>query len=89
MLGTIHNDDAVAMQAQADALTGYNYLGGSVAYPELTGQNLGGLTLDSGVYFFASSAQLTGTLNLDFQGQSNMMSSSRLGARSLPPALRR
>src|ERR1035438_4940296 len=24
VLGTIHDDDAVAMQAQADALTGYN-----------------------------------------------------------------
>ena len=37
----------------------------------LTGQNLGGLTLDSGVYYFASSAQLTGTLILDAQGNNN------------------
>ena len=28
VLGTIHDDDAVAMQAQADALTGYNFLAG-------------------------------------------------------------
>jgi hypothetical protein len=32
----------------------------------LTGVNLGGLTLTPGVYFFATSAQLTGTLTLDF-----------------------
>ncbi|MGA9567844.1 MAG: ice-binding family protein, partial [Candidatus Korobacteraceae bacterium] len=28
VLGTIHNDDAVAQQAQADALTGFNFLAG-------------------------------------------------------------
>ena len=38
MLGTIHNDDAVAMQAQADALTGYNYLAGLAPTATLTGR---------------------------------------------------
>src|SRR5450755_2096430 len=71
VLGTIHNDDAVAMQAQADALTGYNFLAGLSSTQNLTGQDLGGLTLDSGVYFFASSAQMTGQLTLDFQGMNN------------------
>jgi hypothetical protein len=37
----------------------------------LTGQDLGGLTLTKGVYNFASSGQLTGTLTLDAQGSSN------------------
>src|SRR5450756_1582067 len=37
----------------------------------LTGQDLGGLTLTSGVYHFASEAQLTGTLTLDAQGNNN------------------
>ena len=37
----------------------------------LTGVDLGGLTLTPGVYFFASSAQLTGTLTLDAQGTPN------------------
>jgi hypothetical protein len=80
VLGTIHNDDAVAMQAQADALTGYNYLAGLPFTQNLTGQDLGGKTLDAGVYFFASSAQLTGTLTLDFQGQNNMMVVFQIGS---------
>lgn len=80
MLGTIHNDDAVAQQAQADALTGYNVLAGLAPTQILTGQDLGGLTLDQGVYFFASSAQLTGQLTLDFQGMSNMMVVFQIGS---------
>jgi type VI secretion system secreted protein VgrG len=80
VLGTIHNDDAVAMQAQADALNGYNVLAGMARTGTLTGQDLGGLTLDSGVYFFASSAQLTGQLTLDFQGLSNMMIVFQIGS---------
>ena len=78
--GSTHNDDAVAMQAQADALTGYNFLAGLPFNQNLTGQDLGGLTLDSGVYFFSSSAQLTGTLTLDFQGLSNMMVVFQIGS---------
>ncbi len=80
VLGTIHNDDAVAHQAQLDALTGYNVLAGMSRTGTLTGQDLGGLTLDSGVYFFASSAQLTGQLTLDFQGLSNMMVVFQIGS---------
>jgi hypothetical protein len=78
VLGTIHND-AVAMQAQADALTGYNFLKGLSVTQTLTGVNLGGLTLDSGVYFFASSAQLTGALTLDFQGLNNKVIVFQIG----------
>ena len=80
VLGTIHDDDAVAMQAQADALTGYNFLAGLARTGTLTGQNLGGLRLDPGVYFFASSAQLTGQLTLDFQGMNNAMIVFQIGS---------
>jgi type VI secretion system secreted protein VgrG len=37
----------------------------------LSGQDLGGLTLTSGVYSYSSSAQLTGTIYLDAQGTNN------------------
>ena len=37
----------------------------------MTGQNLGGLTLTPGVYHFDSSAQLTGTLTLNAEGNNN------------------
>ncbi len=80
VLGTIHDDDAVAMQAQADALTGYNFLAGLTPTGILTGQDLGGQMLDPGVYFFASSAQLTGTLTLNFEGLNNMMVVFQIGS---------
>ena len=38
---------------------------------DLTGQDLGGLTLTPGVYFFSSSAGLTGTLTLNAEGNPN------------------
>jgi hypothetical protein len=65
--GTIHDADAVAKQAQVDALTAYNYFAGLPFNQNLTGQDLGGLTLTPGVYFYSSSAQLTGTLTSIFR----------------------
>jgi Ice-binding-like/Putative Ig domain len=66
--GTIHAADAVALAAQNSVTTAYNSLAGQPCTQDLTGQNLGGLTLTAGVYCFASSAQLTGTLTLNGPG---------------------
>ena len=65
---TIHAADAVAAQAQTDLTTAYNQAAGLPVFQTLTGQDLGGLILTPGVYFFASSAQLTGTLTLNGEG---------------------
>ena len=73
--------DAVAIQAQNDLTTAYNNLAGRPTTVDLTGQNLGGLTLVPGVYNFSSSAQLTGTLTLNGLGNPNSSSSSTSGAR--------
>jgi type VI secretion system secreted protein VgrG len=69
--GTIHTTDAVAQKAQSDALTGYNTLQALPYAFNLTGQDLGGLTLTPGVYHFDTSAQLTGALTLNFLGNPN------------------
>jgi uncharacterized repeat protein (TIGR01451 family) len=66
--GTIHAADPVAAGAQSDNTIAYNALAGQACNFNLTGQDLGGLTLIPGVYCFATSAQLTGTLTLDAQG---------------------
>jgi Ice-binding-like len=66
--GVIHLADGPATAAQADATTAYGALAGQPCNIDLTGQDLGGLTLTPGVYCFSSSAQLTGTLTLDGLG---------------------
>ena len=65
---TIHSADAVAAQAQVDLTTAYDAIAGTPTLVDLTGTDLGGLTLTPGVYGFTSSAQLTGTLTLDALG---------------------
>jgi hypothetical protein len=62
--GAIHIADGVAAQALSDATTAYNALAGQACNVNLTGQDLGGMTLTPGVYCFDTSAQLTGVLTL-------------------------
>lgn len=68
LIGETHTADAVALLAQSDINTAWNTLAGQACNTDLTGQDLGGLTLTQGVYCFSSSAQLTGPLILDAQG---------------------
>ena len=65
--GTTHINDATALQAQSDANTAYLALQAEASTSDLSGQDLGGKTLTSGVYTFTTAAQLTGTLTLDAQ----------------------
>lgn len=78
--GTIHAGDAVAMQAQSDLTTAYNAAAGQACGTTLTGTDLGGLTLTPGVYCFASSAQLTGTLTLNTLGDPNALFVFQIGS---------
>jgi type VI secretion system secreted protein VgrG len=66
--GTTDVANAAAAQAQHDAALAYGVFAGLPATSNLTGVDLGGLTLTPGVYFFQSSAQLTGNLFLNFLG---------------------
>ncbi len=78
--GTIHAGDAVALQAQGAATTAYNSLAGQACDTDLTGQDLGGLTLLPGVYCFSSSAQLTGALTLDGLGNPDSVFIFQIGS---------
>jgi hypothetical protein len=64
--GSIYGPGGVSNLAQNDALTAYNTLSTLPSTSNLTGQDLGGLTLAPGVYHFDTTAQLTGALTLDF-----------------------
>jgi hypothetical protein len=67
LTGAEHAGDAVAIAAQADAQTADTLIAAMPVTRDLTGVDLGSLgTLAPGVYGFNTSAQLTGTLTLDF-----------------------
>lgn len=80
VVGGIHAGDATALQAQTDATTAYNTLVGQTCNTTLTGQDLGGLTLTPGTYCFASTAQLTGALTLNAQGNPNAVFIFKIGS---------
>src|ERR1035437_4561013 len=69
--GATHFADSTASQAKTDSTNAYDSLAGQGCDLNLTGQDLGGLTLTPGVYCFDSSAGLTGTLTLNALGDPN------------------
>ena len=66
LTGALEQTTAVAQLAQTDARTAYNWLAALPFTSNYSGVDLGGRTLSPGVYYFASEAQLTGALTLDF-----------------------
>ena len=78
--GTIHAADAVAAQAQSDLTAAYIDAAGRACQVVLTGQDLGGMTLTHGVYCFSTSAQLTGTLTLNAEGNPNAVFIFQIGS---------
>src|SRR5688572_10660190 len=78
--GTTNIADAVALAAQNSVTTAYNSLAGQPCTQDLTGQDLGGLTLTQGVYCFTSSAQLTGALVLNAQGNAGAVFIFKIGS---------
>lgn len=81
---TISNGSAVlgvnAAPAAAAIQTAYAALAAKTGATSLTGQNLGGLTLTPGVYNYASSAALNGTLVLNAQGNPNAVFIIQVGS---------
>jgi type VI secretion system secreted protein VgrG len=70
--GTIYAGGSTAAQAETDAATAYDFLlGEATGSTDLSGQDLGTLTLTPGVYQFSAAAQLTGTLVLNGEGNPN------------------
>ena len=66
--GSIHAGDALALEAQTQVTAAYTMLASQPCSADLSGKDLGGLTLKPGVYCFSSAAQLTGALVLDAEG---------------------
>jgi hypothetical protein len=81
--GTVHGGQLTgvhAHNAQSDAHTAYNTLSSLTPTRNLTGQDLGGLTLTPGVYKFNTSAGLTGTLTLDALNNPNALFVFQIGS---------
>jgi hypothetical protein len=78
--GTIHAADATSLAAENSVTTAYNDLASQACTQDLTGQDLGGLTLTPGVYCFNAAAAMTGTLTLNGQGNANAVFIFRIGS---------
>jgi type VI secretion system secreted protein VgrG len=79
LYGAASRSDAAAAMAHASAVAAGDYLSSLMSTQDLTGLDLGGMTLMAGIYRLSSSAQLTGTLLLDAQHDSNALFVFQIG----------
>jgi hypothetical protein len=78
--GTIHNGDAIALQAQADLTAAYIDAAGRSLNQITVAGNIGGQTLAPGLYWSATSLQITGDLTLDAGGDPNAVWIFQMGS---------
>jgi hypothetical protein len=74
----VFDADSVSAQAESDASAAYTALESGSVTQDLTGQDLGGLTLAPGIYNFDYSSALNGTLTLDGSGEYTFLVGSSL-----------
>jgi hypothetical protein len=80
MTGELDAADADAVLAHTDLVGAYDDAAAETTTVNLTGTDLGGLTLTPGTYTFDTSAQLTGTLTLDGGGDTNAVFIFQIGS---------
>jgi type VI secretion system secreted protein VgrG len=78
--GAVHAADAAAGTAQGALTVAYNDLAGRARNATMTNAEMGSKTFSPGVYFWASSAQLTGTTTLDARGDANAVFIFQIGS---------
>jgi len=78
--GMIDIDNADATNAQSALSMAYGIAAGLPCTNNLSGQDLGGMTLTPGVYCFNSSAQLTGTVTLNAENDPNAQFVFQIGS---------
>jgi hypothetical protein len=89
MNGSLHANDATAMQAHADLATAYTAFAGLASPPanNLTGQDLGGKTLTPGVYRYNVAATWSsGTLTFDAQNDASARFVIQIGTTLITPS---
>ena len=78
--GSIQAATTASLDAHTDLVAAYIAAATAIGAHDLTGQDLGGLTLAPGVYKFTSSAGLSGNLKLDAAGDPNAVFIFQIGS---------
>jgi outer membrane autotransporter protein len=78
--GIVRGNDGVSAQAHTEAAAAFLFLSGESPGIDLSGQNLGGLTLTPGTYRFGSAAELNGILTLNSGGDPNAKFHIQIGS---------